>query len=186
VIETSRIPMTAVAAQRGSRPRPTIFARTYIDAGFSRLVHQERRPTMSEVQHWHQLFEKIIGSWVSRAIYATEELRLANHLAAGLHVMRAIPPHTPLALRTPPRRTAPRPHPPRRTGRHHSTYGWCATRIDILTHHFLKMLRGSCRVSTGGGEFPAEGWRSRHVAGPPERTVASGPIPDRPRPIAPG
>jgi hypothetical protein len=38
---------------------------------------------MSEVQLWQQLFEKIIGSWVSRAIYAAAKLRIADHLAAG-------------------------------------------------------------------------------------------------------
>jgi hypothetical protein len=34
---------------------------------------------MSEVQPWQQLFEKIIGSWVSRAIYVAAKLRLAGH-----------------------------------------------------------------------------------------------------------
>jgi hypothetical protein len=38
---------------------------------------------MREVQPWQQLFEKIIGSWVSRAIYAAAKLRIADHLAAG-------------------------------------------------------------------------------------------------------
>jgi hypothetical protein len=38
---------------------------------------------MSEVQPWQQLFEKIMGSWVERAIYAAAKLRIADHLAAG-------------------------------------------------------------------------------------------------------
>src|SRR5262249_43272056 len=38
---------------------------------------------MSERQPWQQLFDKIIGSWVSRAIYAAAKLRIADHLAAG-------------------------------------------------------------------------------------------------------
>jgi hypothetical protein len=36
-----------------------------------------------EPQLWQQLFEKMIGSWVSRAIYAAAKLRIADHLAAG-------------------------------------------------------------------------------------------------------
>jgi hypothetical protein len=38
---------------------------------------------MSEVQPSQQLFEKIIGSWVSRAIYVAAKLRLADLLADG-------------------------------------------------------------------------------------------------------
>ncbi len=38
---------------------------------------------MSERQPWQQVFERIIGSWVSRAIYAAAKLRIADHLAAG-------------------------------------------------------------------------------------------------------
>jgi O-methyltransferase domain/Dimerisation domain len=38
---------------------------------------------MSDVQPWQKLFEKITGSWVSRAIYAAAKLRIADHLAAG-------------------------------------------------------------------------------------------------------
>jgi len=38
---------------------------------------------MSEVQPWQQLFEKLMGSWVSRAIYAAAKLRIADHLSAG-------------------------------------------------------------------------------------------------------
>jgi O-methyltransferase domain len=38
---------------------------------------------MSDVQPWRQLFDKIIGSWVSRAIYVAAKLRIADHLAAG-------------------------------------------------------------------------------------------------------
>jgi hypothetical protein len=34
-------------------------------------------------QPWRQLFEKITGSWVSRAIYVAAKLRIADHLAAG-------------------------------------------------------------------------------------------------------
>jgi hypothetical protein len=34
-------------------------------------------------QPWQQLFEKITGLWVSRAIYAAAKLRIADHLAAG-------------------------------------------------------------------------------------------------------
>jgi hypothetical protein len=83
--------MTAVAAAlRGDRLRPTIFVRTFTDAGFSRLVHQERRSTMSETQSWKQLFEKIIGSWVSRAIYAAAKLRIADHLAADPRLAQEI------------------------------------------------------------------------------------------------
>jgi hypothetical protein len=43
---------------------------------------------MSEVQPWQQLFEKIIGSWVSRAIYVAAKLRLADTLvvSAGRYV----------------------------------------------------------------------------------------------------
>jgi hypothetical protein len=37
----------------------------------------------SEVQPWQQLFEKLIGSWVARAIYAAARLRVADHLADG-------------------------------------------------------------------------------------------------------
>jgi hypothetical protein len=36
-----------------------------------------------EPQPWQQLFEKITGLWVSRAIYAAAKLRIADHLAAG-------------------------------------------------------------------------------------------------------
>ena len=32
---------------------------------------------MNEARPWQQLFEKIIGSWVSRAIYAAAKLRIA-------------------------------------------------------------------------------------------------------------
>ena len=38
---------------------------------------------MSEVQPWQQLFEKIIGSWVSRAIYLAAKPRLAGQLAVS-------------------------------------------------------------------------------------------------------
>jgi hypothetical protein len=38
---------------------------------------------VSEVQPWQQLFEKIIGSWVSRAIYVAAKPRLAGHLAVS-------------------------------------------------------------------------------------------------------
>ena len=38
---------------------------------------------MSEVHLWRQLFDKITGTWVSRAIYAAAKLRIADHLAAG-------------------------------------------------------------------------------------------------------
>jgi hypothetical protein len=39
--------------------------------------------TMSEVQTWKPLFDKLIGTWVSRAIYAAAKLRIADHLVAG-------------------------------------------------------------------------------------------------------
>ena len=38
---------------------------------------------MSEAQPSQQLFEKLIGSWVARAIYAAAKLRVADHLAVG-------------------------------------------------------------------------------------------------------
>jgi hypothetical protein len=38
---------------------------------------------MSDVKSRQQLFDKVIGSWVSRAIYAAAKLRIADHLAAG-------------------------------------------------------------------------------------------------------
>jgi O-methyltransferase domain/Dimerisation domain len=38
---------------------------------------------MSDVQPWQQLYDKITGSWVSRAIYVAARLRIADHLAAG-------------------------------------------------------------------------------------------------------
>jgi len=38
---------------------------------------------MSESQTWQRLFDRIIGSWMSRAIYAAAKLRIADHLAAG-------------------------------------------------------------------------------------------------------
>jgi O-methyltransferase domain/Dimerisation domain len=38
---------------------------------------------MNEMQPRQQLFDKIIGTWVSRAIYAAAKLRIADHLAAG-------------------------------------------------------------------------------------------------------
>jgi hypothetical protein len=50
---------------------------------FTRVDTQERGLTVSEVQPWQQLFEKIIGSWVSRAIYVPAKPRLAGHLAVS-------------------------------------------------------------------------------------------------------
>ncbi len=38
---------------------------------------------MSKIQPWQQLFEKLIGSWVARAIYAAAKRRVADHLAGG-------------------------------------------------------------------------------------------------------
>ena len=49
---------------------------------FERTIEQEDSG-MREPQPWQQLFEKITGSWVSRAIYAAAKLRIADHLAAG-------------------------------------------------------------------------------------------------------
>ncbi len=38
---------------------------------------------MSDTQEWKQLFERITGSWVSRAIYVAAKLQIADHLANG-------------------------------------------------------------------------------------------------------
>jgi hypothetical protein len=50
---------------------------------FTWVDTRERGSTLSEVQPWQQLVERIIDSWVSRAIYVAAKPRLAGHLAVS-------------------------------------------------------------------------------------------------------
>jgi hypothetical protein len=47
----------------------------------SRIEKEESN--MSEPQPWQELMEKLVGSWVSRAIYAAAKFRIADRLADG-------------------------------------------------------------------------------------------------------